>query len=489
MKYHNRHGIENNWASIAVSLFLCATFSVFVEPFSAAGADKAVGPNDGAPLNYVLIFCDDLGYGDLGCYGSQKNRTPRIDDLAKEGMRFTDFYSSSPVCTPSRSSLMTGCYPRRVGMHEDATGHWVLIPRSRRGLNPKEITIAEMLRDAGYATACIGKWHLGDQPQHLPTAHGFDTYFGIPYSNDMQAARRGDPPLPLVSQSEVIEAPADQSTLTQRYTEKAIEFIEANRARPFFLYLPHTFPHLPLFASPDFHGKSANGRYGDSVEEIDWSTGKIIDCLDRVGLTQNTVVIFTSDNGSNGRNGGSNAPLAGNKGSTMEGGMRVPMIARLPGRIPAGTICDRLATTMDMLPTIAALSNAKLPAAKIDGFDMSDLLLGVENASSPYEALYYYRRRQLQAIRWGKWKWHLPLKQTFPRWDNIEFAGKGREGKLVDLETDLKETTDLSAEHPEILLRMKSFAEQATATLGNEGQSGSEQRSASTLARSKPMTQ
>ena len=283
---------------------------------------------DSQAPNIILIFCDDLGYGDLGTYGSQVNRTPRINALAEDGIVFTDFYSSSPVCTPSRASLLTGCYARRIDMHEDLTGHWVLIPRSARGLNPEELTIAEVLKSAGYATACIGKWHLGDQPRHLPTSHGFDTYFGIPYSNDMQQAKRGDPPLPLVRQETVIEAAADQSTLTQRYTHEAVKFIEANREQPFFLYLPHTFPHTPLFASPAFKDKSANGRYGDSVEEIDWSTGEILDTLDRLSLTENTLVIFTSDNGSNRRNGGSNLPLAGAKGSTMEGGMCVPMIAR-----------------------------------------------------------------------------------------------------------------------------------------------------------------
>ncbi|MDG2167618.1 MAG: sulfatase-like hydrolase/transferase, partial [Opitutales bacterium] len=216
--------------------------------------------------NIILIFCDDLGYGDLGAYGSEVNRTPRIDGLASEGMQFSEFYSSSPVCTPSRASLLTGSYARRVDMHEDFTGHWVLIPRSRRGLNHDELTIAEAVKTKGYTTACIGKWHLGDQPEHLPTEHGFDSYYGIPYSNDMQQARRGDPPLPLVHGDKVIEAPADQSTLTKRYTEEAIRFIEANRDQPFFLYLPHTFPHLPLFASPAFKDKSANGRYGDSVE-------------------------------------------------------------------------------------------------------------------------------------------------------------------------------------------------------------------------------
>ncbi|MCG8652314.1 MAG: sulfatase [Pirellulales bacterium] len=446
-----------------------------------------VSPALAQPPNFVVIFCDDLGYGDLGCYGSTKNRTPRIDSLATQGTRFTDFYSSSPVCTPSRSSLLTGCYPRRVGMHEDATGHWVLIPRSRRGLHPDEWTIAEALKSSGYHTACIGKWHLGDQPEHLPTAHGFDFYFGIPYSNDMQAAGRGDPPLPLVRQEQVIEAPADQSTLTQRYTEQAIKFIEQHQKQPFFLYLPHTFPHLPLFASPAFHGKSANGRYGDAVEEIDWSTGQILDCLDRLNLTDKTLVIFTSDNGSNGRNGGSNAPLSGAKGSTMEGGMRVPMLARLPGKIPAGGVCQQLCTTMDLLPTFCEMAGANLPKTTIDGHDISRLLTNPEDAESPYEVFFYYRRRQLQAIRWGDWKWHLPLKQTYPRWSTAEVTGKGRPGKLVNLRSDLAEKVDLSAQHPEVLEKMRKLAQRATKTLGNEEVQGTQQRPANTLATSQPM--
>ena len=437
--------------------------------------------------NVVIIFCDDLGYGDLGCYGSTKNRTPNIDRLAENGIRLTNFYSSSPVCTPSRSSLMTGCYARRVGMHEDATGHWVLIPRSRRGLNPDEVTLAEALKDAGYATACIGKWHLGDQPEHLPTAHGFDSYFGIPYSNDMAQAGRGDPPLPLVEQTEVIEAPVDQSTLTRRYTEEAVKFIEANQDTPFFLYLPHTFPHLPLHASKDFLGKSKNGRYGDSVEEIDWSTGELMKCLERCGLTDSTLVVFTSDNGSNGRNGGSNAPLSGSKGSTMEGGMRVPMIASLPGRIPVAKVGTQLTTTMDLLPTLCRWCNASLPEQSIDGHDITDILLGNEQVSSPYEAFFYYRRRQLQAIRWGDWKWHLPLERTFPRWSDVTVTGKGRAGKLVNLNSDLQEKIDLSDDHPEIMEKMKALAAEARSDLGDEAKTGSGQRAARTLSASRPM--
>ena len=440
-----------------------------------------------AAPNYVLIFCDDLGYGDLGCYGSAKNRTPRIDAMAKEGMRFTSFLSSSPVCTPSRASLLTGCYARRVGMHEDFTGHWVLIPRSRRGIHADEWTLPEILKAKGYATACIGKWHLGDQPPHLPTAHGFDEYYGIPYSNDMASARRGDPPLPLVQDTKVIEAPANQATLTKRYTSEAIQFIERNKSKPFFLYLPHTFPHLPLFASKEFHGKSANGRYGDSVEEIDWSTGKILDALKQHGLDKNTLVIFTSDNGSNGRNGGSNAPLSGAKGGTMEGGMRVPMIARWPGRIPAGGTCNELSSTMDFLPTFATLSGGLLSANKIDGHDITPLLTGTKGAASPYEVFYYYRRRQLQAVRWGDWKWHLPLANTFPNWTTANQKGRGRPGKLVDLKTDLAEKVDMTAANPKVMAKMRELVAQAEATLGNEDRQGKEQRPATTLKSSKPM--
>ena len=465
---------------ILLAIFSVLTFSVSV---------------NATPPNFVLIFCDDLGYGDLGCFGSRKNRTPHIDSLAREGRKFAEFYSSSPVCTPSRASLMTGCYPRRVGMHEDATGHWVLIPRSRRGLHPQELTVAEALKTKGYATACIGKWHLGDQPEHLPTHHGFDYYYGIPYSNDMARADRGDPPLPIVRQETVIEAPADQATLTKRYTTETIQFIEQvvtknqeqGTKKPFFVYLPHTFPHLPLFASKDFHGKSANGRYGDSIEEIDWSTGQILACLARLKIADNTLVIFTSDNGSNGRNGGSNAPLAGSKGGTLEGGMRVPMIARWPGRIPAGTVCNELTTTMDILPTFCELSGAKGPTRKIDGYDIRDLLFGKPEAKTPYEALYYYRRRQLQAVRMGPWKYHLKLNETHPRWTSPEPLGKGRPAKLVNLRRNLKEDKDRSSEYPKVLRRIHVLAAQAIATLGNDASQGTEQRPAKTLPSSTPM--
>jgi arylsulfatase A-like enzyme len=302
----------------------------------------------------------------------------------------------------------------------------------------------------------------------------------------MANKRRGDPPLPLVKQKSVIEAPANQATLTQRYTREAVNFIERNRKRPFLLYLPHTFPHLPLFASKDFHGKSANGRYGDSVEEIDWSTGQILNALEKHGLEKNTLVIFTSDNGSNGRNGGSNAPLSGYKGSTMEGGMRVPMIARWPGRIPADSTCSALASTMDFLPTFCALSEAKLSKNKIDGHSIAPLLFRDEG-SSRYEAFFYYRRRQLQAIRWGDWKWHLPLKNTFPAWTTPNNKGRGRPGKLVNLKTDLGEKINVQNANPKVMVRMKQLAAQAVTQLGNEAKPGTKTRKAMTLDSSKPM--
>ncbi len=433
------------------------------------------------PPNFIVIFCDDLGYGDTGCYGSEKNRTPKIDRMASEGMRFTSFYSSSPVCTPSRASLMTGCYAQRVGMHMDYTGHWVLIPGSRRGLHPSEITLAESLRTVGYTTACIGKWHLGDQPPHLPTRHGFDHYFGIPYSNDMAWEGRGDPPLPLMRDEDVVDAPVDQATLTGRYTEEAIRFITENARQPFFLYLPHTFPHLPLHASEAFRDRSANGRYGDCVEEIDWSTGKILDALDELQLSEKTLVIFTSDNGSNGRNGGSNHPLAGAKGSTMEGGMRVPMIARWTGTIEPGTTCHRITATMDIFPTFAALAEAPLPVRPIDGHDIRPLLLEDPSGPSPWDEFLYFRRRQLQAIRVGDWKYHLPMEQSFPNWTTPEKTGPGREGRLVNLASDLSESTDLSRDYPEVVRMMEALADKAKATLGHENREGSQQRPALTL--------
>jgi arylsulfatase A-like enzyme len=420
------------------------------------------------PPNFVVIFMDDMGYGDLGCYGNVVHRTPNIDRMAAEGMRFTDFYVTSGVCTPSRSSLMTGCYPRRVDMHVNArppgsVGRQVLFPVAEKGLDPEEVTIAEALRAVGYATACVGKWHLGDQEPFLPTRQGFDYYFGIPYSNDMD---RPYCPLPLMRNEEVIEAPVDQSTITRRYTEEAIDFIVDNRDRPFFLYLPHTMVHNPLYASESFRGKSKNGAYGDAVEEVDWSTGAIMDCLKDLKIDRQTLIVFLSDNGAASRWGGTNRPLSGWKGSTMEGGMRIPAIFWWPETVPPSEIRTTPATTMDILPTFCALSGAEVPDDRIiDGHDISEMIKG-HVAEQPREPFYYYQLEQLQAVRSGRWKLHLPLDSMLI---NIHRGnwGAGRTLKLIDLENDIAEAHDVSVLHPEVVNRLLDYAEQARADLGD----------------------
>ena len=323
--------------------------------------------------NLILIYMDDMGYGDIGCFGSTKNRTPILDQMAREGRRFTDFYVTSGVCTPSRSSLLTGCYPRRLNMHIDQNNKWVLFPNARKGLNPEETTVAELLKKQGYATTCIGKWHLGDQPEFLPTNHGFDSYFGIPYSNDMG---RKNIPLPLLRDDKVIEAPVAQSPVTRRYTDEAVKFIKANREKPFFLYLPHTSVHLPLFPGEDFKGKAANGKYGDWIEEVDACTGVILQTLRDEKLDQDTLVIFTSDNGGTHKD---NLPLRGKKGMFTEGGIRVPLIVYWPGVIPANTVTDHMVHTVDYYPTYLQFAGDRWmpPEAEhpLDGESFVDVLL------------------------------------------------------------------------------------------------------------------
>jgi arylsulfatase A-like enzyme len=426
-----------------------------------------------AKPNFIIIFIDDMGYGDLGCYGSTKNRTPNIDQMASEGMKFTDFYVSCSVCTPSRTSLLTGCYPRRVNMHVDEDNLCVLFPGARKGLNPDEITIAEVLKAQGYSTACIGKWHLGDHPEFLPTSQGFDYYYGIPYSNDMD---REEIRLPLLRNEEVIEAPVEQATLTKRYTEESLKFIRNNKDNPFFLYLPHAMVHLPLHASEDFIGKSSNGIYGDATEEIDWSTGEIIRTLKELGIDENTLVIFTSDNGSTGRHGGSNIPLRGNKGRTDEGGMRVPCLMRYPGKIPPNAICSEVCSTIDFLPTLADLAGADAPGDRIiDGKNIRQLMFGARGAKSPHEAFYYYQMDQLQCVRSGKWKLHLPMESKKRNWGEPE----GETPLLLyDLEADIHEDHDLSAEYPEIVERLLALSEVMINDIGNLDQEGRNQRPA-----------
>lgn len=434
--------------------------------------------------NFVVILADDLGYGDLGCYGSTKNRTPNLDRMAADGTRFTSFYSTSSVCTPSRASQMTGCYPRRVNMHEDENGEWVLFPVARKGLNPNEITVAQLLKKKGYTTQSIGKWHLGDQPPFLPHHHGFDHYFGIPYSNDMGASPGSPyPPLPLLRDDEVIEAPVNLDTLTERYTREAVRFIAENKDWPFFLFVSHYLPHAPLYPGERFRGKSANGKYGDAIEELDWSTGEILSALKAHGCDETTLVIFTSDNG--GVRPENNFPLNGTKGTTFEGGHRVPFIARWPGLIPKGKLCYELATMMDILPTFAALAGIELPRDRIiDGHDITALLEHPESSRTPYDVFYYYFMGQLQAVRSGRWKLHLPLKAKRHGWHRPPYEEKGM---LFDLEADVAETTNVIAENPDVVARLTALAEKAREDLGDEGRNGKNQRSAGWVEQARPL--
>ena len=437
--------------------------------------------------NVILIFADDLGYGDLACYGSDKHRTPNIDQMAAEGIRFTDFYVTSGVCTPSRSSLMTGCYAQRVNMHVNErpfgeVGRQVLFGRAHKGLNPDEITLAEILKSKGYATACIGKWHLGDQEPFLPTRQGFDYYYGIPYSNDMTYDWC---PTPLMRNEEVIEAPVDQNTLTKRYTEEAIQFIDQNHGGPFFIYLPHAMVHNPLHASDSFRGTSGNGIYGDAVEELDWSVGQIQDCLEFYGVENNTLIIFTSDNGAASPFGGSNAPLTGWKGSTWEGGMREPCVMYWPDKIGTGMTTSEVATSMDLVPTIANLVGYKYPDNRtIDGHNIFKLMT-TPGEPSPTKVFYYYQLEQLQAVRSGKWKLLLPLDSMYQNIHQGTFR-EGRPLKLVDLSMDIKEENDLSIDHPDLVTQLLEYAREAREELGDLGKKGQKTRPAGFVENPEP---
>ncbi len=453
-----------------LSLLLIALLS-----WNCAGAQPPVFSDR---PNVILIFADDLGYGDLGAFGSWIHRTPNLDRLAAEGMRLTSFYSTSGVCTPSRASLMTGAYPRRVGLDVNArpygeTGRQVLFPVAHEGLHPEEVTIAEVLKEQGYATAIVGKWHLGDQSVFLPTRQGFDQYFGIPYSNDMN---REHAPLPLMRGEAVIEIRPDQNLLTQRYTDEAIAFIESQSDASFFLYVPHSMPHNPTAASDAFRGKSKNGRYGDAIEEIDASVGRILEAVERLGIQHRTLIFFTSDNGAASRWGGSNSPLRGFKGSTMEGGQRVPAIAWWPGQIPAGSSSDELTSTMDVMPTLAALAGTTAPQDRvIDGFDIRPILFAEEGAASPYEAFFYYSKDQLQAVRKGTWKLHLALDEKYT---NIHFHETAPSSMMLfDLSSDISENTNVVSEYPEVVDELLLLADSARHELGEYDRAGAGQRS------------
>ncbi len=424
-------------------------------------------PAAAATPNIVVIFCDDLGYADLGCYGHPTIRTPNLDRMAAEGMRFTQFYSAASVCTPSRAALLTGRLPIRSGMCSDTRR--VLFPDSAGGLPAAEITMAEALKAKGYSTACIGKWHLGHLPQYLPTKQGFDSYFGIPYSNDMDRRVELGPKgrdafwnpkveywnVPLLRDEKEIERPADQYTITKRYTQEAVKFIQAKHEKPFFLYLPHSMPHVPLFASKDFTGKSARGLYGDVIEEIDWSVGEIVKSLREAKIDKNTLVFFTSDNGpwlTFGEHGGSAGLLREGKGSTWEGGMRVPGIAWWPGTVPAGVTTQELACTMDLFTTAVSLAGGEVPADRVvDGLDLTPLLTGKGN--SPRDTMFYYRGTKLYAVRHGPWKAHFVTRSAYGGEPPVEHNPPA----LYHLNRDPGEKNDVAKANPEVLAKIDSI--------------------------------
>ncbi len=455
-------------------------FAALLLATSALAADRP---------NVIFVLCDNLGNGDVHCFNSQtKHRTPHLDRMATEGTRFTSYYSASGVCTPSRAALMTGCYPMRINMHVSDRGSLVLQPIAAKGLNPNETTLGEVMKSAGYATMIIGKWHLGDQPEFLPTRQGFDSFFGIPYSDDMTHDKRPEewPELPLMRDEKVIEAPVDRDNLTKRYTEEAIHFIEAHREKPFFLYLPHAMPGSTSdpYASPAFKDKSANGHWGDSVEELDWSMGEILAALKRRQLDENTLVILTSDNGAPQRKPpqGSNAPYKGWGYSTSEGAMRMPMITRWPGHVPANRECRELCSMLDILPTLVALTGAALPKQAIDGHDIRPLFFGEAKAKSPADAegFFYYHMDQLQAVRSGAWKLYLPLESRI-----TGGAAKRTTAtlNLFNVVEDVGEMNEVSAMNTDVVQRLLKLADQAREELGDVNRPGKGQRPAGLSAK------
>ncbi len=429
------------------------------------GAVQKQGHSSSKLPNVVIIFTDDQGYQDVGCFGSPLIKTPNLDRMACEGVKFTDMHVAQAVCGASRAALMTGCYPNRIGLL-GAPG-----PNCQHGIHEDEMTIAELVKQKDYATAIFGKWHLGDNPRFLPLQHGFDEYFGLPYSNDMwpNHPTHGHkfPPLPLIEGNKTIAHNPDQAQLTTWYTERAVKFIDKNKEQPFFLYLAHTMPHVPLFVSDKFKGKSKRGLYGDVIMEIDWSVGQVLEALKRNGLDENTLVIFASDNGPwlcYGDHGGCALPLREGKLTIWEGGQRVPCIMRWPGRIPSGTVCQEPVMTIDWLPTIARLTNTKLPKHKIDGKDIWPLMAGKTGEKSPHEALYLYYRDSLHAVRSGKWKLHFP--HSYRTLAGRRGGTGGQPVKsdrvrtgwaLYDLERDIGELYDVAKEYPDIVERLKKL--------------------------------
>jgi arylsulfatase A len=464
-----RYRVLSSLVTLIVALLSWAT------PYQSAVARQKT---DSSPPNVVIIFADDLGYGDLGCYGAKHTKTPHLDRLATDGTRFTNFHTPAAVCSASRTALMTGCYPQRVGILG------ALGPQAKIGIDDDEQLIPEILKTRGYATAIFGKWHLGHHPQFLPTRHGFDEYFGLPYSNDMwpnHPTTKSFPKLPLIENEKTLEYNPDQTQLTTWYTEHAIKFIEQHKDQPFFLYVPHSMPHVPLFVSDKHKGKSGQGLFGDVIMELDWSVGQIRATLEKQGLADNTLILFTSDNGpwlSYGNHAGSAGPLREGKGTTWEGGQREPFLACWPKHVPAGRVCDEFCTTMDILPTLAKLASAELPKNKIDGHDILALLQGESGAKSPYtEGFYYYWNNGLDAVRLGDWKLHFPhvynsLTGT-PGSDGRPGGytqGKVTELQLYNLHDDVGEQHNVIDKHPEIVEKLQQIAAQARADLGDEHQ-------------------
>jgi len=489
--------VDRSWRAMVwlalTSTFIACGFCGWANPVSAQVSDSKSTP----PPNVVVIFIDDMAYADIGPFGAKSYATPNLDRMAAQGRRFTDFVVSSAVCSASRSALMTGCYHQRIGI-DGALG-----PQSDMGINESEVTIAEICKARGYATACFGKWHLGHHPRFLPTNHGFDHYFGIPYSNDMWPlhpenvarlkrnpdAKSSWPPLPLLQSDApgevtVLNAdmqPDDQKWMTRQFTERATAFIRQNANRPFFLYLPHPMVHVPLYVSPEFEGKSGAGLFADVVMEVDWSVGQILDTIRDLNIDDNTLVVFTSDNGpwlSYGDHAGSAAPLREGKGTMFEGGYRVPALMQWKGKIPAGTTCDQLSSTIDLLPTIAGLIGADLPDHTIDGKDISPLMFGKADAKTPHEHFFcFYSPKSLHAVRTGRWKLHFP--HTYR---TLAGGPGGTDGQpvnyqsakiglaLFDLQNDVGETTDVAAQHPKIVAALTAAAERMRQSLGDQFQ-------------------
>ena len=467
---------------------------------AVGSAPQAVAAKKKSP-NVVVIFMDDMAYADIGPFGAKAYPTPHLDRMAKEGRKFTDFYVTQAVCSASRAGLLTGCYNVRVGIFG------ALGPKSNNGLHANEVTLAELCKQKGYATAIYGKWHLGHHKQFLPMQNGFDDYFGLPYSNDMWPYHPGVlhlpmkerlkrwPHLPLIDKNEIINTQVsgkDQELLTTQYTERAVEFIEKNRDNPFFLYVPHSMVHVPLFVSDKFKGKSGAGLFGDVMMEVDWSVGQILETLRKHKLDKDTLVVFTSDNGpwlSYGDHAGSSGPLREGKGTMFDGGCRESTLMWWPGTIPAGSVCSTPAMTIDILPTVAELIGAKLPDHKIDGKSIVNLVTG-KNDKSPQEAYYFYYGQQLQAIRMGKWKLH------FPHGYRTMAGRPGGTGgiptkysqakiglSLFNLEEDIGESTDVKAKHPKVVSKMQALGQAMRKELGDQGKKGSGQREAGRLAK------